>query len=63
MPLGVLNRPGSLGPEAGKRSRGELPLLASGAGASGLPGTAPFADLPLDAGVASRRGGAARPLL
>ncbi|WP_027283606.1 NRDE family protein [Rubritepida flocculans] len=24
----VLNRPGSLGPEAGKRSRGELPLLA-----------------------------------
>jgi len=26
----VLNRPGSLGPEAGKRSRGELPLLALG---------------------------------
>jgi len=25
---GVLNRTGSLGPEAGKRSRGELPLLA-----------------------------------
>src|SRR5215469_8832020 len=24
----VLNRPGSLGPAAGKRSRGELPLLA-----------------------------------
>ena len=24
----VLNRPGSLGPEAGKRSRGELPLIA-----------------------------------
>lgn len=24
----VLNRPGSLGPQAGKRSRGELPLLA-----------------------------------
>ena len=24
----VLNRPGSLGPEAGKRSRGDLPLLA-----------------------------------
>ncbi|MBR0678152.1 NRDE family protein, partial [Roseomonas alkaliterrae] len=23
----VLNRPGSLGPEAGKRSRGELPLV------------------------------------
>ncbi|MGX9963931.1 NRDE family protein [Roseomonas sp. F4] len=27
----VLNRPGSLGPEAGKRSRGELPLLAASA--------------------------------
>lgn len=27
----VLNRPGSLGPEAGKRSRGELPLLAAAA--------------------------------
>jgi hypothetical protein len=26
----VLNRPGSLGPAAGKRSRGELPLLALG---------------------------------
>jgi uncharacterized protein with NRDE domain len=25
---GVLNRPGSLGAEAGKKSRGELPLLA-----------------------------------
>ncbi|MDE2517144.1 MAG: NRDE family protein, partial [Rhodospirillales bacterium] len=24
----ILNRPGSLGPESGKRSRGELPLLA-----------------------------------
>lgn len=28
----VLNRPGSLGPAAGKRSRGELPLLAAEAG-------------------------------
>lgn len=28
----VLNRPGSLGPAAGKRSRGELPLLALEAG-------------------------------
>lgn len=27
----VLNRPGSLGPEAGKRSRGELPILAAAA--------------------------------
>lgn len=27
----VLNRPGSLGPAAGKRSRGELPLMAAGA--------------------------------
>jgi hypothetical protein len=27
----VLNRPGSLGPAPGKRSRGELPLLAAGA--------------------------------
>lgn len=27
----ILNRPGSLGPESGKRSRGELPLLAAGA--------------------------------
>ena len=26
----VLNRPGSLGPAPGKRSRGELPLLALG---------------------------------
>lgn len=30
----VLNRPGSLGPEAGKRSRGELPLLALGHGSA-----------------------------
>lgn len=30
----VLNRPGSLGPEAGKRSRGELPLVALGAGSA-----------------------------
>src|SRR6266568_2551447 len=28
MTAAVLNRPGSLGPAAGKRSRGELPLLA-----------------------------------
>jgi len=28
---GVLNRPGTLGPEAGRRSRGELPLLAAAA--------------------------------
>jgi hypothetical protein len=28
----VLNRPGSLGPAPGKRSRGELPLIALGAG-------------------------------
>lgn len=28
---GVLNRPGSLGPAPGKRSRGELPILALGA--------------------------------
>ena len=27
----ILNRPGSLGPEAGKRSRGELPLIAAAA--------------------------------
>lgn len=27
----ILNRPGSLGPEAGKRSRGELPLVAAAA--------------------------------
>jgi hypothetical protein len=26
----ILNRPGSLGPSAGKRSRGELPLMAAG---------------------------------
>src|SRR5579872_6476940 len=31
----VLNRPGSLGPAAGKRSRGELPLLALEAGSAG----------------------------
>lgn len=42
----VLNRPGSLGPEPGKRSRGELPLLAL----SGVPSAAAAAqrvrDLP-----------------
>ncbi|MBU8546055.1 MULTISPECIES: NRDE family protein [Roseomonadaceae] len=31
----VLNRPGSLGPEAGKRSRGELPLMAASAASAG----------------------------
>ena len=31
----ILNRPSSLGPEAGKRSRGELPLTALEAGRSG----------------------------
>ena len=44
----ILNRPGSLGPEAGKRSRGELPLLAlsfstavdAAAAMTGLDGTA-----------------------
>ena len=30
----VLNRPGSLGPAGGKRSRGELPLLAAAAGSA-----------------------------
>ncbi len=30
--VAVLNRVGSLGPAAGRRSRGELPLLAAGAG-------------------------------
>ena len=43
----VLNRPGSLGPAPGKRSRGELPLLAAGeAGAE----AAVAAVLRLDAG-------------
>jgi hypothetical protein len=40
MTAAVLNRPGSLGPAAGKRSRGELPLLAlaqtSAAAAAGV---------------------------
>jgi len=30
----VLNRPGTLGPEAGKRSRGDLPLLAASQGSA-----------------------------
>jgi hypothetical protein len=44
----VLNRPGSLGPAAGKRSRGELPLLAL-AHASAADGAAAITDL--DAGA------------
>ncbi len=44
----VLNRPGSLGPAAGKRSRGELPLLALAHGSADA-GTAAIADL--DAGA------------
>jgi len=43
----VLNRPGSLGPAAGKRSRGELPLLALEAGSAGEAASAIAA---LDAG-------------
>src|ERR1700693_5083959 len=35
MVAAVLNRPGSLGPAAGKRSRGELPLLALAHGSAG----------------------------
>lgn len=44
----VLNRPGSLGPAAGKRSRGELPLLALAHPSAGEATTAIAA---LDAGV------------
>lgn len=33
---GVLNRPGSLGPAPGKRSRGELPILAVGEGSAAV---------------------------
>ncbi len=43
----VLNRPGSLGPAAGKRSRGELPLMAL---AHGTAGEAAAAITALDAG-------------
>jgi hypothetical protein len=43
----VLNRPGSLGPAAGKRSRGELPLMAA---AAGTAEAATAAILALDAG-------------
>jgi hypothetical protein len=43
----VLNRPGELGPAAGKRSRGELPLLAL---AHGTAGAAAEAIAALDAG-------------
>jgi hypothetical protein len=41
----VLNRPGSLGPEPGKRSRGELPLRAL-AGSSATTAAAAIAALP-----------------
>lgn len=41
----VLNRPGSLGPAAGLRSRGELPLLAANAADAGA-GAAVIAALP-----------------
>jgi len=57
----VLNRPGSLGPESGKRSRGELPLLAAGA-ASAEHGAAAIAALdaaqwrPFNMVVADRHG-------
>src|SRR5438270_5185907 len=34
----VLNRPGSLGPAAGKRSRGELPLMALAASSTEAAG-------------------------
>ena len=44
----VLNRQGSLGPAAGKRSRGELPLLAL---AHRSAGEAPAAIAALDAGA------------
>jgi uncharacterized protein with NRDE domain len=44
----VLNRPGSLGPAAGKRSRGELPLLAL---AHASAGQASAAIAALDAGA------------
>ena len=44
----VLNRPGSLGPAEGKRSRGELPLLALKAGSAAAAAEAVAA---LDAGA------------
>jgi uncharacterized protein with NRDE domain len=43
----VLNRPGSLGPEAGKRSRGELPLVAAAA-PTAAAGAARIAALPAE---------------
>jgi hypothetical protein len=62
MTAAVLNRPGSLGPAAGKRSRGELPLIAL---AEGTAPAAVEAILSLDAGswrgfnlVIADRGGA-----
>ncbi|TCZ51558.1 NRDE family protein [Roseicella aquatilis] len=58
----VLNRPGSLGPAPGKRSRGELPLLAleadTAAGAAALVAALPAADWrPFNMVVADRTGG------
>lgn len=58
----VLNRPGSLGPAAGKRSRGELPLLALGEGTAAAAAAAiaalPAAEWrPFNMVVADRRGG------
>ncbi|WP_200306562.1 NRDE family protein, partial [Paracraurococcus ruber] len=47
MVAAVLNRPGSLGPAAGKRSRGDLPLLALEAG-SAAAAAARLAALPAE---------------
>lgn len=57
----VLNRPGSLGPAPGKRSRGELPLLAAAhptaeAGAAALAALDGQAWRPFNAVVADRAG-------
>jgi hypothetical protein len=59
----VLNRPGSLGPAPGKRSRGELPLLAlagsaDAAGAAQRIAALPAGDWrPFNMVIADRRGG------
>ncbi|MDO9710707.1 NRDE family protein [Paracraurococcus lichenis] len=58
----VLNRPGSLGPAAGKRSRGELPLLALAADsaeeAAGLVAALPAEEWrPFNMVLADRHGG------
>ena len=60
----VLNRPGTLGPAAGKRSRGELPLMAldhatAAAAAAGAdpPGCRPLARLQHGAGGSARAPG------